>query len=85
MAKEMHNVKVYGKFVSRDKSYRPQIRLRHSVQANAPVEHLIAEGLWLSESGFDVGDHISVICKDGRLTINRNKASLLLEHLISSP
>ena len=59
MAKETHNVKVYGKFVSRDKSYRPQIRL---------------EGLWLSESGFDVGDHISVVCEDGRLTINRNNS-----------
>ena len=59
MAKETRNVKVYGKFVSRDKSYRPQIRL---------------EGLWLSESGFDVGDHISVVCEDGRLTINRNNS-----------
>ena len=57
MAKETRNIKVYGKFISRDKSYRPQIRL---------------EGLWLSESGFDVGDHISVVCEDGRLTINRS-------------
>ena len=56
MAKETRNIKVYGKFVSRDKSYRPQIRL---------------EGLWLSASGFDVGDHISVVCEDGRLVINR--------------
>ncbi len=28
MAKETRNVKVYGKFVSRDKSYRPQIVYR---------------------------------------------------------
>ena len=56
MAKETRNIKVYGKFVSRDKSYRPQIRL---------------EGFWLSESGFDVGDRVFVVCEDGRLTINR--------------
>ena len=56
MAKGTRNIKVYGKYIGRDKSYRPQIRL---------------EGLWLSESGFDVGDHISIACEDGRLTINR--------------
>ena len=56
MAKETRNIKVYSKFVRRDKSYRPQIRL---------------EGLWLTESGFDIGDHISVVCENGRLTISR--------------
>ena len=54
--KESRNIKVYGKYFSRDNSYRPQIRL---------------EGLWLSESGFEVGDHLSVICEDGKLVINR--------------
>ena len=27
------------------------------------------KGMWLKELGFDIGDYISVTCKDGRLVI----------------
>ncbi|MBR1634775.1 MAG: SymE family type I addiction module toxin [Lachnospiraceae bacterium] len=56
MITNKRDLKVYGTFIYRDKSYRPQIKL---------------EGLWLAASGFDVGDRISVACEDGRLTISR--------------
>ena len=30
---------------------------------------IMLKGMWLKELGFDIGDYISVTCKDGRLVI----------------
>ncbi len=30
---------------------------------------IILKGMWLKELGFEIGDYISIVCEDGKLTI----------------
>lgn len=33
---------------------------------------IMLKGLWLKEAGFDIGDHISVTCEDGKIIITQD-------------
>ena len=60
MSNTTRSMKVYSKFSRTGRKYRPQIRL---------------EGDWLQNTGFYIGDSISVVCEDNRLIIEKSPDS----------
>lgn len=67
MAKKNRNLKVVGQ-----SGYKYQ---------ETPI--IMLKGMWLRECGFDIGDYVSIICEEGKLTISSDAERKEMEKAIA--
>lgn len=46
---------------------------RGSTKDHVPVPRITLQGQWLDSIGFSIGDKLTVICEQGRLTIEKSE------------